>query len=126
MFQLKETVKCFQEVFWLLFKQLNGHLLSLTVYQYYKSVRIFDPCQLPTTLDRDIQVYSNLLKQLANPSCGFWRSGLFIRGTEKKLYHHLLLSRNFETVWLQGSLSYAKLQLSPFGCWSLLWTWSTA
>ena len=30
-------------------------------------MRIFDPSQLPA-LDHDIQVYSNFLKQLANPS----------------------------------------------------------
>ena len=64
----RKAVKCFQEVFQLSFEKLNGHLLRLPAYQYYKSVRIFDPRQLPA-LDHDIQVYSNFLKQLANPSC---------------------------------------------------------
>ena len=38
------------------------------MYQYYKSVRIFDSRQFPA-LDHDIQVHSHFLKQLANPSC---------------------------------------------------------
>ena len=55
-------------MFRLSFEKLNGHLLSFPAYQYYESVRIIYPCQLPA-LDHDIQVYSNFLKQLANPSC---------------------------------------------------------
>ena len=63
----RKATKCFQEVFQLSFEKLDKHLSGLPAYNYYKSVRIFDPRQLPA-LDHDIQVYGNFLKQLSNPS----------------------------------------------------------
>ena len=113
----RKAVECFQEVFRLSFEKLNGHLLSLPAYQYYKSVRIFDPRQLPA-LDHDIQVYSNILKQLANPSCELLEEWLFFlykvprrRCIITCCSPGILGQYGFKvpspmTVWLQGSLSY--------------------
>ena len=43
-------------------------------------------------------MYSNFLKQLANPCGELLEEWLIYTSTEKKLYNHLLLSRNFGTV----------------------------
>ena len=69
MSEKRKAIKCFQEVFQLSFEKLDKHLSGLPAYNYmyYKSVRIFDPRQLPA-LDHDIQVYGNFLKQLSNPA----------------------------------------------------------
>ena len=54
-------------------------------------MRIFDPRQLPA-LDHDIQVYSNLLKQLANPSCELLEEWLiYTRYQEEIVSSHAVL-----------------------------------
>ena len=63
----RKAIKFFQEVFQLSFEKLDKHLSGLPAYNYYKSVRIVDPRQLPA-LGHDIQVYGNSLKQLSIPS----------------------------------------------------------
>lgn len=63
----RKAIKSFQGAFGLSFDKLTGHLSSLPAYQHYKSVRIFDPRQLPA-LDHDIQIYGTCLQQLSHPS----------------------------------------------------------
>lgn len=63
----RKAVKNFQEAFDLSLDKLTRHLSSIPAYQLYKSVRIFDPRQLPA-LDHDIQIYATCLQQLSHPS----------------------------------------------------------
>lgn len=63
----RKAIKSFQGVFQLSFDKLDKHISGLPAYSFYKSVRVFDPRQLPA-LDHDIQLYGNFVKQLTNPS----------------------------------------------------------